>query len=158
VRSAVITLLAGRHRHLRLQRRGLLAGTLQPGLQVVVAMNDPAVTGVLDERSPEPDIVQLSYKGGQLPLARARNLGARHAISRGADFLIFLDVDCVPGARRVQRYTEHAGSQDSPACCAAPSPTCHRHRSRGTRSLPWPASAGRTQPAPFPPKRCAGRW
>jgi GT2 family glycosyltransferase len=120
VRSAVITLLAGRHGHLRLQRRGLLAGTVQPDLQVVVAMDDPAVASVLDHRSPEPDIVQLSHADGQLPLARARNLGARQAISRGADFLIFLDVDCVPGRHLVRRYTEYASSQSSPGLLCGP--------------------------------------
>jgi GT2 family glycosyltransferase len=120
VRSAVITLLAGRHRQLRLQRRGLLAGTRQPDLQVVVAMNDPAVAGVLDHCSPEPDIVQLTSAGGRLPLARARNLGAQRAISRGADLLIFLDVDCVPGRRMVQRYTEHALSQNAPGLWCGP--------------------------------------
>jgi GT2 family glycosyltransferase len=155
VRSAVITLLAGRHRHLRLQRRGLLAGTCQPDLQVVVAMNDPAAASVLDQRFPEPDTVQLSHEGRQLPLARARNLGARRAISRGADFLIFLDVDCVPGARMVQRYTEHAGSQDSPGLLCGPVAYLPPPPEQGYAldSLP---GLGRPHPArPVPPENGA---
>jgi GT2 family glycosyltransferase len=120
VRSAVITLLSGRHPHLSLQRRGLLAGTVQPDFHVVVAMNDLAAAGVLDSCPPVPDVVELSSADGQLPLARARNLGAQRAISRGADLLIFLDVDCVPGSTLVQRYTEYATGQGSPGLLCGP--------------------------------------
>lgn len=120
MRAAVITLVAGRHRHLSLQRRGLLAGTVQPELHVVVSMNDPAASNVLDGRRPVPDVVALSCLGGPLPLARARNLGARRAISRGADLLIFLDVDCVPGRRMVERYTEHASGAASASLLCGP--------------------------------------
>ena len=59
MRTAVITLVAGRHSHLALQRRGLLAGVLQPDLHIVVSMNDPGVRGVLDRRAPCPDVIEM---------------------------------------------------------------------------------------------------
>jgi hypothetical protein len=40
--SAVITLVAGRHAHLALHRRGLLASSVRPDLHVLVAMNSTA--------------------------------------------------------------------------------------------------------------------
>jgi hypothetical protein len=47
MRIAVVTPVSGRHRHLRLQRHALLAGTVRPELHVVAAMNDPAVGRML---------------------------------------------------------------------------------------------------------------
>ena len=155
MRSAVITLLSGRHGHLSLQRRGLLAGTRQPDQYVVVAINDPAAASVLDGGLPEPDVIQLSWPGRQLPLARARNLGARRAISRGADLLIFLDVDCVPGTRMVQRYIEYAGSQAGPGLLCGPVAYLPPAPDQGYE-LASLASAGRPHPArPVPPEEGA---
>ncbi len=45
-----------------------------------------------------------------LPLARARNLGAAEARRRGAEVLVFLDVDCIPSASLVGRYATLAGT------------------------------------------------
>jgi len=39
-----------------------------------------------------------------LPLAEARNRGADIAMSRGADLLVFLDVDCIPSPALVATY------------------------------------------------------
>lgn len=49
-----------------------------------------------------------------LPLAAARNAGARAATEGGADRLVFLDVDCIPSAGLVARYAAVLGSR-SPA-------------------------------------------
>jgi GT2 family glycosyltransferase len=108
MRVAVITLVSGRHRHLRLQRQALAAGTLRPDRYIVVAMNDQSVRDVLDGGEPAADVVELSCAAHLLPLAQARNIGARRAIAAGASLLVFLDVDCAPGARLVQRYSDRA--------------------------------------------------
>ena len=42
---------------------------------------------------PRPEILDVPCRTGRLPLAKARNLGARRALAAGADLLIFLDVD-----------------------------------------------------------------
>lgn len=49
-----------------------------------------------------------------LPLAAARNAGARAATEAGADRLVFLDVDCIPSAGLLERYAAVLGSR-SPA-------------------------------------------
>ena len=41
-----------------------------------------------------------------MPLSAARNLGAATAMDAGAEHLVFLDVDCVPGPTLVERYSE----------------------------------------------------
>jgi len=102
MRSAVITIVSGRHDHLRRQLDGLAAGEVRPDHHVVVSMGDPAVRDLVG------DAVELPSAGTALPLAKARNVGAARAISLGARLLIFLDVDCVPGRRLVARYREQA--------------------------------------------------
>jgi hypothetical protein len=47
--------------------------------------------------------VPLSH-GGRLPLAQARNLGAHLAGERGADLLVFLDVDCLSSDDLLSMY------------------------------------------------------
>lgn len=109
MRSAVITLAAGRHRHLALQQAGLAAGSQAPDQYIVVAMDDPGLAGVLAHREPSADLLHCPVGPDGLPLARARNLGAARALESGAELLIFLDVDCVPGHRLVERYAAAAG-------------------------------------------------
>ncbi|OPC84049.1 sugar transferase [Embleya scabrispora] len=108
MRVAVITLVAGRDRHLRLQQRGLAAGSRVPDHYVVVTMDDPAADRPILPPPPAADVVAVPVEGTALPLARARNVGARRALAGGADVLIFLDVDCVPGPRTVDRYARTA--------------------------------------------------
>ncbi len=99
---AVVTTVNGRHEHLANQRRGLDAGTRSPDLHVVVAMGDPDVRNLLrDERACEVVDIEVA---GALPLAAARNAGARTALAAGARTLVFLDVDCIPSATLVERY------------------------------------------------------
>jgi len=104
----VVTLVSGRHEHLRNQREGLRRSISHADLHVVVPMDDPEVAGVLE---PGPSVppsclspVLASGRAG-LPLARARNIGAQLAIDAGADQLVFLDVDCVPGPNLLARYS-----------------------------------------------------
>ncbi|MBW8486996.1 glycosyltransferase family 2 protein [Actinomadura parmotrematis] len=114
MRTAVITLAAGRHAHLRRQQDGLAAGSRAPDAYVVVAMGDPGVAGAVAGRAPAADVVDVPAGEGGLPLAAARNAGARRALELGADLLVFLDVDCVPGAETIGRYGDVA-RRDVPA-------------------------------------------
>ncbi len=108
MRTAVITPVSGRHHHLALQQRGLAAGSRPPDQYVVVAMDDPELGAVVDCRKPAATVVDCPVRNGRLPLARARNLGAFRALEGGADLLVFLDVDCVPGERLLERYRQVA--------------------------------------------------
>lgn len=120
--TAVITIVSGRHRHLRNQQRGLLAGHRLPDHYVVVAMDDEqalelTMTGPLTGSSCAVHTVLLDAPEG-LPLAAARNAGADAALAAGADILIFLDVDCVPAPSLVHAYvTSVAGEPNSVLHC-----------------------------------------
>lgn len=105
MRTAVVTVVAGRHDHLRSQLRGLRHSTVRPDDHVVVSMGDRAIADIVgDDYSDAARTVCVPASSDALPLARARNVGARAAIARGADLLVFLDVDCVPHPRMIDRY------------------------------------------------------
>src|SRR6185312_4080974 len=109
VRVAVITVVSGRHRHLQLQRRALATGTHRVEAHVVVAMSDPdAVREHVAGPGPAVVAVHVPVRDGQLPLALARNAGAEAALDTGAELLVFLDVDCIPGRGTIGRYAEVA--------------------------------------------------
>lgn len=113
---AVLTLAAGRHDHLRGQIAGLACGHHVPDLHVVAAIGDPDLADVARAQwaaaresttaGPRPELVvvdvPLAPEG--LPLAQARNAAASAATDRGAQALIFLDVDCIPGPGTVATY------------------------------------------------------
>ncbi|MEU6388462.1 galactosyltransferase-related protein [Streptomyces sp. NPDC046939] len=108
MRSAVITLAAGRHPHLLLQQDGLARGVRTPDQYVVVSMADPGIGPLLAGRTPAAQVVTLSLADGRLPLAAARNEGAARALAGGAELLVFLDVDCVPGPTLLDTYARVA--------------------------------------------------
>jgi hypothetical protein len=101
-----VTIAQGRHEHLRGQAWGLLHQTDPADLYVVVAMGDPEVAAVAREQHPEVVVLDVAPIGSDLPLAAARNAGARAAIQAGADALVFLDVDCIPDPTAVGRYAD----------------------------------------------------
>ncbi|MET7594379.1 glycosyltransferase family 2 protein [Streptomyces sp. NPDC004082] len=109
-RVAVITPVSGRHEHLLLQQRALAVGSRRPDHYVVVTMDDPVAGELVARREPPGDAVAVERRPDApgLPLAAARNAGARRALERGADCLVFLDVDCVPGPETIARYAELA--------------------------------------------------
>lgn len=108
MRTAVVTVVSGRHDHLRSQLRGLRASTGSADDHVVVAMGDSAVADIVAGHPGAARTVWIPSADTCLPLARARNLGARAAIARGAELLVFLDVDCVPHPRMIERYQRAA--------------------------------------------------
>ena len=106
---AVVTIVHGRHDHLDRLLRGLARQTRLPDCLVVVAMDDDDVADAV-RRSPVaarvPTVVapSIGRVDGRLPLAAARNLGARAAVQAGATRLVVLDVDCIPSRQLVERY------------------------------------------------------
>ncbi len=98
-RTAIITIAKDRRDHLARQRAALVHHA--PDVpHVVVDMGGPDI-----EPAHGLTIVPLaSPDGAPLPLARARNLGALHA--GDVSVLVFLDVDCIPGERLVERYVD----------------------------------------------------
>jgi len=97
---AVVTIAGGRHAHLSLQLAALRA--VGGPWHVVVAMDDPELAALCGDAA---HVVGIGRgPDGALPLAAARNLGAATAIAAGADLLVFLDVDCVPGPALLARF------------------------------------------------------
>ncbi|GGF41330.1 glycosyltransferase family 2 protein [Subtercola lobariae] len=65
------------------------------------------VTVWLDEKSPPRlpgTVIHLPPGANGLRLAVGRNVGAQAAIDGGADLLVFLDADCLPGNNLIERY------------------------------------------------------
>jgi hypothetical protein len=100
MKTAVITTVHGRGDHLRRQLEGMSTSTAPPDLHIVVALGDPAVTDIVGTSA-----VVLDCPAAQpLPVAMGRNLGAAAAVRNAAELLVFLDVDCIPGADLIDRY------------------------------------------------------
>ncbi|TQM58616.1 glycosyltransferase family 2 protein [Humibacillus xanthopallidus] len=112
-RTALLTLAHGRHHHLEGLLLGLGAGSVLPDHLVVVAMDDAQIASVVTEHTPAglpAEVLSVDAHRWGLPLATARNRAAERAIAAGAELLVFLDVDCIPGPRLVERYREAARS------------------------------------------------
>ena len=108
MRTAAITIAHGRHQHLQAQRAGLLRQTRPADVTVVVAMGDPEIAALADDDALPGVVVDLPANANALPLAAARNEGARVALERGAELLVFLDVDCIPGRGLIGAYRDAA--------------------------------------------------
>ncbi len=114
-RVAVITIAAGRHEHLARQRAGLRACAPAADAHVVVAMRARDAAAYRADGATQ--VVILPQAGDALPLARARNAGAEHALAGGAGLLVFLDVDCIPAPALVGRYAAAASAAPGALLC-----------------------------------------
>ncbi|GGG20126.1 glycosyl transferase family A [Rhodococcoides trifolii] len=112
--TAVVTVVHGRHRHLANQLAGLHRSVISPDRHIVVSMGDPDVRELVGDAA---TVVDLEQPGSALPLAAARNLGARTALGAGCDVLIFLDVDCIPGTEMIDRYQRAVADRPRALAC-----------------------------------------
>ncbi|MDX2358291.1 glycosyltransferase family 2 protein [Dietzia sp. PP-33] len=103
---AVVTVCTpGRAGHLRSQRRALSAHL--PGARHVVVLPERPGSAELAAELAEDGADPLELPAGpDLPVARCRNLGGDRAVELGAELLVFLDVDCMPGPALGSRYRE----------------------------------------------------
>ncbi len=90
---SVITLVKNRSTQLKNLLKGLESSTMMPDELIVVFMNE-AIDHSIDSSCFPVQKVRLDDEHEAIPLAKARNLGA--SIATG-EFLLFLDVDCIPG-------------------------------------------------------------
>lgn len=115
MKTAVITTVRGRESHLRRQLHGLRENTQIPDVHVVVALGDPQVATVVAGEGSDAIVVEVAAEE-PIPVALGRNYGAAVALRESAELLVFLDVDCIPGAQLIARYRhtasllEHAGA------------------------------------------------
>lgn len=99
--TAVLTVAsAARREHLERQRR-VLAEVAPDVVRVEVWLDE-----TLPDEIPDASALTLHVPPGPhgLRVGEGRNRAANAAIAAGADLLVFLDVDCLPGADLVPRY------------------------------------------------------
>lgn len=130
----VVTVVRGRHEHLRRQHASLAEGTALPGRVVVVSMGDAGIADVVaaGPLADRAEVVRLPA-AARLPLAKARNTGAAYAFRGGdADLVVFLDVDCLAAPGLLAGYldgwtrtAEHTGPRllSGPVCYLKPPPS-----------------------------------
>ncbi|WP_354701656.1 Validoxylamine A glucosyltransferase [Paraconexibacter sp. AEG42_29] len=115
MRTALITTVAGRTAHLRRQTADVGRLPRRPDRQVVVAMGEGEAERARPACATSADLLEVPVERGELPLAAARNAGAARAIAGGAELLVFLDVDCLPGPGLLARYA--AAADDGALLC-----------------------------------------
>ena len=136
----------------------------RPEQHVVVAMGDGEAERCRRLVGDTSDVIGVGVPPDGLPLARARNAGARRALDAGADLLVFLDVDCIPGAALAAALRAAAAARPRaavrtgrlPAARAAsgyPAATC----TRSPRRTPRGRSRRRTRSSAAAITRCSGR-
>ncbi len=116
MRTAVITVAsAARREHLQRQRR-VLAEVAGDIVRVEAWLDETPPDGIRD-----PDIRTLHVPRGPrgLRVGEGRNRAARTAIAEGAELLVFLDVDCLPGPDLLPGYRA-AARQAPDALLAGP--------------------------------------
>ena len=96
---AVVTTVRGRRRHLGHLLGGLARSQRPTDQVVVVRMGGPDLgPTVAAHRGPSLVLDMGEVAADRLPLAAARNRGSE---ASAADVVVFLDVDCIPGAALV---------------------------------------------------------
>jgi N-acetylglucosaminyl-diphospho-decaprenol L-rhamnosyltransferase len=92
--------------------------------QLAALRREPRTTTVVvwlgDDRPPALDadeVLRVPPGPDGLRLAAARNAGADAAVARGADLLVLLDADCVPGPGMLDRYAAAARAHPDAVLC-----------------------------------------
>lgn len=90
---SLITIVKGREQHLRNLLKGVLRSSYIPDEIIIVAIDElPDMAGF--DNLPLK-FIYLKSVGKHLPIAKARNTGARASSN---EHLVFLDVDCIPSS------------------------------------------------------------
>lgn len=108
----VVVTVAGRREHLARQVLGLTRADPRPDELVVVRM-DREPLEIPPDAAGRVTVVDVTPVDGRLPLAAARNAGAR-ALDTGT--VLFLDVDCIPGSGLVGGLAAAASKADGLIC------------------------------------------
>lgn len=112
MKTAVVTVVHGRIAHLGRQLEGLAHSDIRVDRHVLVAIDDDDVAPMVRSGGYPTRVIPFRRAAPRLPIAAARNLGARAAIDDGADLLVFLDVDCIPAPGMVGAYWRAAVHPD----------------------------------------------
>lgn len=115
LRIAVITpASADRLAHLHRQRRMLRE---VPSADIEIVRIEAWLDHEVPPAPPGVHTVHVPPGRNGLRVGAARNAAARRAMEHGVDLLVFLDVDCLPGSRLLERYVETARDHPSDVLC-----------------------------------------
>jgi GT2 family glycosyltransferase len=106
---SVVTIVRNRARHLSRLITGLAVSDMLPRELIVVDMSDVPVNLPKLGFS----VCRITFNSGRLPLAAARNAGARAA---SGTRLLFLDVDCIPRRNLVAAMDRELVAADALIC------------------------------------------
>lgn len=128
VQPAVLSMAKSNHEQLLNQVDGLSVGSVPPLVHCVVSMGDRDLTRgrlPLSTDRWETLVRPVPSDRRALPLAAARNLGAEMAVAAGAEVLLFLAGNVIPGSRTLERFAEvvterPAGLRDGPVVYVGP--------------------------------------
>lgn len=109
MKLSLITIFSGRRKHLFNQLAGIAKGTSIPNEIIIVGINENF--DIEDFPSLPIKFMKLEWDGQYLPIAKARNLGAHYTNNQ---FLIFLDVDCIPSESFIEKM--HTDLRENPGC------------------------------------------
>lgn len=149
MKTALVTVAHGRHDHLERQHAMLARSSVPVSDYILVALDDPTLTASWSTRT---DVHLVTHGAGRhgLPIAAARNQGAAEAVRRGAELIVFLDVDCLPGVELVERYQRAASSYPESLLCGPvaylPKPSATGYDLAGLDRYPFHPA----RPAPEP--------
>lgn len=104
MRTALITIVSGRHEHLRRHLEWVSRLDPEPYVHVVVSMGDPRIADLVAANGAGRGVVISMEPTEELPLAAARNRGVASARELGADAVVLLDVDCLPERELIGDY------------------------------------------------------
>jgi GT2 family glycosyltransferase len=117
MRTALVTIAHGRHAHWAAQCAAVERSRPGPDDRILVAIDDAALVARTGRTAPDVHVSEVGADPEGLPLAAARNRGAAIAIDRGAELLVFLDVDCLPAPELFGAYRAAADAEPDRILC-----------------------------------------
>ena len=159
-RLGVVTVVHGRHDHLQAQEQSLRAALGEDDVRVRVALDDPDLPERPGSSSTAHDLdVPLETTPAGLPVAAARNLGARTALEHGAEALVFLDVDCLVAPGALSAYAEAVTAASDVVWCGPVTYLAEADRPYPLDDLARLDAPHPARPAPAPGERLLDeRW
>lgn len=143
MRIAVLTVAsAARRAHLERQRE-MLAAVAPDVVRVEVFLDWTVPDGIRDA-----EVLTLHVPPGPhgLRVGAGRNAAAAAAMEEGAELLVFLDVDCLPGSELIERYTDAAAAHPD-ALLAGPVTYLASVQRPDVADLPFVTRPHRARPA-----------
>ncbi|MDQ1135665.1 N-acetylglucosaminyl-diphospho-decaprenol L-rhamnosyltransferase [Microbacterium sp. SORGH_AS 1204] len=144
MKTAVITVAsAARREHLERQRR-VLAEVAGDIVRVEAWLDEALPDGIRDA-----DTITLHVPPGPhgFRVGEGRNRAAAAAITAGAELLVFLDVDCLPGPDLLTAYRAAADAHPEALLAGAVTYLASVQRPEGARDLPFLTRPHRARPA-----------